>query len=86
MISRLGAAPSHSLPTPSVWVDSNPYALVTNPNALGGEQVRLTGLVTVPLIKGWYVEASYAQTIYLDLNGPQSSEKDLFSLEIGTSC
>ena len=70
MISRLGAAPSHSLPTPSVWVDSNPHALVTNPNALGGQQVDLTAFVRGPLNEGWYVEASYAQPIYLDLNDP----------------
>ncbi len=85
MISRLGAAPSHSLPTPSVWVDSNPHALVTNPNALGGEQVNLTAFVRVLLNKGWYVEASYTQPIYLDLNDLQSSEKHHLSLEIGTS-
>ena len=85
MISRLGAAPSHLLPTPSVWVDSNPHALVTNPNALGGQQVDLTGVVRVPLNKGWYVEASYAQPICLDLNDPQPSEKHHFSLEICTS-
>ena len=85
MISRLGAAPSHSLPTPSVWVDSNPHALVTNPNALGGEQVNFTAFVRVLLNKGWYVEASYTQPIYLDLNDLQSSEKHHLSLEIGTS-
>ena len=84
MISRLGAAPSHSLPTPSVWVDSNPYALVTNPNALGGEQVHVTVFMRVPLNKGWYVEASYAQPIYLDLSD-LASEKHHFCLEIGTS-
>ena len=85
MISRLGAAPSHLLPTPSVWVDSNPHALVTNPNALGGQQVDLTGVVRVPLNKGWYVGASYAQPIYLDLYDPQSTEKHHFGLELGTS-
>ena len=52
LISHLGAAPSHSPPTPSVWVDSNPHALVTNPNALGGEQVNLTAFVRVLLNKG----------------------------------
>ena len=85
MISRLGAAPSHSLPTPSVWVDSNPHVLVTNPNALGGEQGNLAAFVRVLLYKGWYVEASYPQPIYLDPNDLQSSEKHHFSLEIGTS-
>ena len=85
MISRLGAAPSHSLPTPSVWVGSNTHALVINPNALGGEQVDLTAFVRVLLNKGWYVEASYTQPIYLDLNDLQSSEKHHFSREIGTS-
>ena len=85
MISRLGAAPSHSLPTPSVWVDSNPYAPVTNPNALGGEQVNLTAFTRVLLNEGWYVEASYAQPIYLDLNDLQSAEKHHCSFEIGTS-
>ena len=29
LISRLGAAPNRLLPTPSVWVDSNPCALYT---------------------------------------------------------
>ena len=85
MISRLGAAPSHSLPTPSVWVDSNPHALITNPNALDGEQVNLTAFVRVLLNKGWYVEASYVQPIYLDLNDLPSPDKHYFSLEIGTS-
>ena len=85
MISRLGAAPSRSLPTPSVWVDSNPHALVTNPNAFGGEQVDFKAFVRVPLTKGLHAEASYAQLIYLDLSGPQSSEKYHFSFEIGTS-
>ena len=85
MISHLGAAPSRSLPAPSVWVDSNPLALVTNPNACGGEQVDLTAFVRVPLNRGWHVKASYAQPIYLVLTGPESSEKQLFSLEIGAS-
>ena len=63
-----------------------PYpAPVTNPSAFGGEQVDLTAFVRVPLAKRWYAEASYAQPIYLDLNGPQSSEKYHFSIEIGTS-
>ena len=85
MISRLGAAPSRSLPTPSVWGDSNPHGLVTNPNAFGGEQVDLAAFARVPLTKDWYLEASYKQWIYLDLNGPQSSEKYLFSPENGTA-
>ena len=59
--------------------------MVTNPNALGGEQVNLTAFVRVLLNKVWYVEASYAQPIYLDLNDLQSSEKNHFSLEISTS-
>ena len=63
-----------------------PYpAPVTNPSAFGGEQIDLTAFVRVPLADGWYTEASYAQPIYLDLNGPQSSEKYHFSIEIGTS-
>jgi len=41
--------------------------------------------VRFPLANGWYTEASYAQPLYLDLNGPQSSEKYHFSIEIGTS-
>ena len=85
MISRLGAAANRSLPTPSVWVGSTPHALVTNPNAFGGEQVDFTSLVRVPLTKGWYAEASYALSIYLDLNGPQSLEQYHSSFEIGTS-
>ena len=59
--------------------------MVTNPNALGGEQVNLTAFVRVLLNKVWYIEASYAQPIYLDLNDLQSSEKNHFSLEISTS-
>jgi len=39
----------------------------------------------LPFSDKWYAEASYAQPIYLDLNGPQSSEKFHFALEIGTS-
>ena len=69
-----------------VPIPAFPYpAPVTNPNAFGGEQVDLTAFVRVPLARGWYAEASYAQPIYLDLNGPQSSEKYHFSIEIGTS-
>ena len=53
-----------------------PYpAPVTNPNAFGGEQVDLTAFARVTFTQVWYVEASYAQPIYLDLDGPQSSEK-----------
>ena len=63
-----------------------PYpAPVTNPSAFGGEQIDLTVFVRFPLANGWYTEASYAQPLYLDLNGPQSSEKYHFSIEIGTS-
>ena len=60
-------------------------APVTNPNAFGGEQVDLTALVRIPLTKGWYVESSCAQPIYLELNGPQASETFHLSLEVGTS-
>ena len=63
-----------------------PYpAPVTNPSAFGGEQIDLTVFVRFPFAGGWYAEASYAQPLYLDLNGPQSSEKYHFSIEIGTS-
>lgn len=63
-----------------------PYpAPVTNPNAFGGEQIDVTLFVHVPLSERWYLDASYAQPIYLDLNGPQSSEKHHFNIEIGTS-
>jgi hypothetical protein len=63
-----------------------PYpAPVTNPGAFGGEQIDLTAFVRFPFANGWYTEASYSQPIYLDLNGPQSSEKYHFSIEIGTS-
>ena len=63
-----------------------PYpAPVTNPSAFGGEQIDLTVFVRFPFADGWYAEASYAQPLYLDLNGPQSSEKYHFSIEIGTS-
>jgi hypothetical protein len=63
-----------------------PYpAPVTNPLAFGGEQIDLSGFLRLSLDKGWYIEAAYAQPLYLDLNGPQSSEKYHFTLEIGTS-
>ena len=63
-----------------------PYpAPVTNPRAFGGEQIDLTVFLRFPFANGWYTEASYAQPLYLDLNGPQSSEKYHFSIEIGTS-
>ena len=63
-----------------------PYpAPVTNPNAFGGEQLDLTGFLRVPFADKWYAEVSYARPIFLDLNGPQSSEKYHFSFEIGTS-
>lgn len=63
-----------------------PYpAPVTNPSAFGGEQIDLTVFVRFRFAKGWYTEASYAQPLYLDLNGPQSSEKYHFSIEVGTS-
>ena len=72
--------------SPRVPIPAFPYpAPVTNPNAFGGELVDLTAFVRVPLTQGWYVEASYAQSIYLDLNGPQSSEKYHFSIDVGTS-
>jgi hypothetical protein len=63
-----------------------PYpAPVTNPSAFGGEQIDLTVFLRFPFANGWYTEASYAQPLYLDLNGPQSSEKYHFSIEVGTS-
>jgi hypothetical protein len=63
-----------------------PYpAPVTNPNTFGGEQLDLTLFARLPFAEGWYVEAAYSQPLYLDLHGPQSSEKFHFSLEIGTS-
>ena len=63
-----------------------PYpAPVTNPNAFGGDQVDLTVFVRAPFADSWYVEAAYSQPIYLDLSGPQTSEKFHFSIEIGTS-
>lgn len=69
-----------------VPIPAFPYpAPVTNPSAFGGEQVDLTAFLRVPFAKNWYAEASYAQPIYLDLNGPQSSEKYHFSVELGTS-
>jgi len=69
-----------------VPIPAFPYpAPVTNPNAFGGDQVDLTFFVRLPFSDKWYAEASYAQPIYLDLNGPQSSEKFHFALEIGTS-
>ena len=63
-----------------------PYpAPVTHPNTFGGEQLDLTLFARLPLAEGWYVEAAYSQPLYLDLHGPQSSEKFHFSFEIGTS-
>ena len=53
--------------------------------SLGGEQLDFTLFARLPLAGGWYVETSYSQPLYLDLHGPQSSEKFHFSLEIGTS-
>ena len=38
-----------------------------------------------PFADSWHVEAAYSQPIYLDLSGPQTSEKFHFSIEIGTS-
>ena len=69
-----------------VPIPAFPYpAPVTNPNAFGGEQVDVTLFARLPFAAGWYAEATYAQPIYLDLNGPQSSQKYHFSIEIGTS-
>ena len=42
-------------------------------------------LARLPFAEGWSAEAAYSQPIYLDLHGPQSSEKFHFNLEIGTS-
>ena len=63
-----------------------PYpAPVTNPNAFGGDQIDLTVFARAPFADSWYVEAAYSQPIYLDLSGPQTSEKFHFSIEVGTS-
>jgi len=63
-----------------------PYpAPVTNPNAFAGDQVDLTVFARAPFVGSWYVEAAYFQPIYLDLSGPQTSEKFNYSIEIGTS-
>ena len=70
----------------SVPIPAFPYpAPVTNPQAFGGEQLDLTVFARLPLASGWYVEGAYSQPLHLDLNGPQSSEKFHFSIEIGTS-
>lgn len=70
----------------SVPIPAFPYpAPVTNPQAFGGEQLDFTVFARLPLASGWYVEGAYSQPLYLDLNGPQSSEKFHFSIEIGTS-
>ena len=70
----------------SVPIPAFPYpAPVTNPQAFGGQQLDLTVFARLPLASGWYVEGAYSQPLYLDLNGPQSSEKFHFSIEIGTS-
>jgi len=69
-----------------VPIPAFPYpAPVTNPAAFGGEQIDLTVFARLPLVERWYAEAAYSQPIYLDLNGPQSSESFHFSIEIGTS-
>ena len=39
----------------------------------------------MPFADKWYAEVSYARPLFLDLNGPQSSEKYHLSLEVGTS-
>lgn len=69
-----------------VPIPAFPYpAPVTNPNAFGGSQVDLTAFLRLASRKGWYAELAYAQPVFLDLNGPQTSEKYHLSLEIGTS-
>ena len=60
-------------------------APVTKLRSFVGEQIDLTVFVRFPVADGWYEEASYAQPIYLDLNGPQSPEKYHFSIETGIS-
>ena len=63
-----------------------PYpAPVTNPSVFGGEQIDVMLFIRVPLGERWYIDASYARPVYLDLNGPQSSEKHHFNIELGTS-
>ena len=69
-----------------VPIPAFPYpAPVTNPSAFGGEQLDFTVFLRVPLAGQWYGELSYARPLFLDLSGPQSSEKYHFSLELGTS-
>ena len=69
-----------------VPIPAFPYpAPVTNPSAFGGEQLDFTVFLRVPFASQWYGELSYARPLFLDLNGPQSSEKYHFSLELGTS-
>jgi hypothetical protein len=63
-----------------------PYpAPVTNPNAFGGKQLDAEVFLRMPFADKWYAEVSYARPLFLDLNGPQSSEKYHLSLEVGTS-
>lgn len=69
-----------------VPVPGFPYpAPVTNPSAFGGEQLDVTAFMRIPFADQWYAEVSYARPLFLDLNGPQSSEKYHFSFEVGTS-
>ena len=47
------------------------------------QQIWISGVALVLWLAG--LVAAYSQPLYLDLHGPQSSEKFHFSLEIGTS-
>jgi hypothetical protein len=63
-----------------------PYpAPVTNPNAFGGKQLDVEVFLRMPFADKWYAKVSYARPLFLDLHGPQSSEKYHLSLEVGTS-
>jgi len=71
-----------SVPNPAF-----PYpAPVVDPSDFGGQQVDLAVFARLPLgSDGWFVEATYSEPVYLDLNGPQTSEKFHANITIGTS-
>lgn len=71
-----------SVPNPAF-----PYpAPVTDPSDFGGQQVDLAIFARMSLgSDGWFVQAEYSEPVYLDLNGPQTSENFHASLTLGIS-
>ena len=71
----------------SVPIPAFPYpAPVADPNDFGGQQVDLAIFARLPVgNSGWFISAEYSEPLYLNLNGPQSSEKFHANITIGTS-